>query len=431
MTPDVGALRPLLVVIPLVLAGGLWLVVNDIRRRSAAILALLWNLIGLTGLNVLATSVGWWSFDAASPNLLGTPVDLLLAWAILWSVIPVLATRWVPLTYAVVALIVLDVYAMPAMHPVVELRGDWWWGELIAVVTCLLPSSILGALTIRREVLAVRVGLQVVLFTALLVVAIPALCYELRSRSGFLAPPSDWQLHIGGVWDIVAIQVAGVIALAALAAVAEFARAGGTPWPWDPPSRVVTVGPYAYLTNPMQLCATLLIAIAGLVLWIPLMFIAAVGAAAFSAGVAAYVEDEALDRRFGDDWSSYRNAVPTWLPRWRPAPSKEPAKVYIARGCDPCSDLAAWIIARRPVGLEVLAAEGYPQPLRRIRYLHATGVKLDGVRAVAAVMAHLNLAWAMTGWVIGTPGISHLVQLLIDASGGQARDIPTTKTETE
>ncbi|MFW0790645.1 methyltransferase family protein [Gordonia sp. CPCC 205333] len=431
MTPDVVALRPLFVLIPVVLAGGLWLAVNDIRRRSAAVLALLWNLIGLTALNVLAISVGWWSFDSAPAALLGVPVDLLLAWAILWSVIPVLSARWIPLPYTVTALIVLDVYAMPALRPVVELRGDWWWGELIGVVTCLIPASILATLTFHRRGLTVRVGFQVTLFATMLFVVVPVLCYELRLRSGFLATAPEWRPQLGSTVDIVAIQLAGVISLAALAAVAEFTRAGGTPWPWDPPSRVVTVGPYAYVANPMQLCATLLVVIAAVVLQIPLMFVAAVMTATFSAGVAAYVEDDALTRRFGDQWSVYRRSVRNWIPHWRPAPSATAARVYLARGCDPCSDLAAWIVARRPIGLELLAAEEHSEPLRRIRYESSDGLPRSGVPAVAAVMAHLNLAWAITGWVIGTPGISHLMQLLVDASGGQARDIPTPTAQSE
>jgi len=48
--------------------------------------------------------------------------------------------------------------------------------------------------------------------------------------------------------------------------VLEFARrGGGTPYPWDPPDRLVTSGPYAYVRNPMQLSTTLIMLLAGAV----------------------------------------------------------------------------------------------------------------------------------------------------------------------
>ena len=44
-----------------------------------------------SSLNVAAQRFGWWQFDAQGGLLLGVPVDFLLAWVWLWSVVPLLA----------------------------------------------------------------------------------------------------------------------------------------------------------------------------------------------------------------------------------------------------------------------------------------------------------------------------------------------------
>ncbi|GED97730.1 methyltransferase family protein [Gordonia crocea] len=427
---DVAVLRPLIVVVPVIAAGVLWLLVTDPRRRGAAVLALVWNLIGLAGVNAVAVSAGWWRFADGGPAVVGVPVDLLVAWAVAWSMIPVLGARWLPLPYSLVALVLVDVYGMSALAPAVVLRADWWWGELLAVSTCLVPGAVLAGLTVRRRALGVRVGMQVLLFTAVLFAAIPVL----GRAAGQRGPVARWAdpapVHVGGTLDSVAIQIGGLIAVIALAAVIEFYRAGGTPWPWDPPDHLVTTGPYAYVANPMQLCGTLLIVVTAVVTAQPLLLVAAGVAAAFSSGMAAWVEADALGGRFGREWTAYRGQVRDWIPRWRPAAVTAPARVYLARGCDPCSDLAAWIVRRSPVGLAVCAAEDHPADLRRIRYESAAPeFSCDGVRAVGEVLARVNLAWAVVGWVIATPGISRVLQLLVDACGGGPRDLPAGRNE--
>ncbi|GAB10813.1 hypothetical protein GOARA_063_00120 [Gordonia araii NBRC 100433] len=424
---DAEALRPLLLLVPTVVAGGLWIAVTDPVRRGAATLALLWNLVGLTAVNAAALAVGWWGFGDPGPAIVGVPIDLLVAWALLWSVIPVLAAKWIPIAYLVVGLVLLDLYAMPALEPVVGLRGDWWWGEAVAVAACLVPGVVLADLTVRRKHLPVRVALQVVLFTAVLFVAVPVLARAAAEHGPLVDRMTGWDPSVGGFLDAVTIQLAGVVAIVALAAVVEFYRAGGTPWPWDPPTRLVAAGPYAYVANPMQLAGTVLVVAIAVVLSMPILLVAAAVVASFSAGLAAWVENDALAVRFGAQWSDYRKSVRAWVPRWRPIASAEPARAYLARGCDPCSELAAWIVKRNPVGLLVEDAENYRADatgeLWRMRYERADGLRLDGIRALGAVLVHLNLAWAIAGWVVATPGISHVLQILVDACGGGPRRV--------
>lgn len=102
-----------------------------------------------------------------------------------------------------------------------------------------------------------------------------------------------------------------------------FARVGrGTLAAWDPTSRLVVVGPYRHLRNPMiSAVATLLV---GEAVFLGSFWILA-WAGSFIAINHAYfllAEEPGLERRFGDEYRAYKRNVPRWLPRrepWRPA----------------------------------------------------------------------------------------------------------------
>ena len=93
---------------------------------------------------------------------------------------------------------------------------------------------------------------------------------------------------------------------------------GGTPAPWDPPTRLVVRGPYRHVRNPMITGALLgLAAEAALLQSWPLL----AWAVAFFCVNAVYFrlsEEPGLVRRFGDDYRAYQANVPRWIPRLRP-----------------------------------------------------------------------------------------------------------------
>ena len=258
--------------------------------------------------------------------------------------------------------------------------------------------------------------MQVVLFAAIAGFLLPTIAFAATGRS-WAAVRADF----GGPVDLVLVQLAALPAVVAVAAVAAFARAGGTPYPWDPPPRLVTGGPYAYVANPMQLCGVAILALAAVILRSPEIAGIAVLAAAFGAGLAAWSEHGDLADRFGDDWRRYRASVRDWLPRWSPSPRREPARLYVAGGCEPCSRLGSWLAARRPVALQIQDAASHHPPLRRLRYVAAGGTVADGTRALGAALEHLNLGWAVAGWLLRTPGVGWFVQLVADAVGAGPR----------
>ena len=122
---------------------------------------------------------------------------------------------------------------------------------------------------------------------------------------------------------------AGQIALAALLAVPGVALAGwtmrlftgegnGTPAPWDPPKNFVVSGPYRHVRNPMLSAVILLILAEALALGSAALLVWAVVFFVVNTVYFKYSEEPGLERRFGEDYRRYREAVPRWVPRLRP-----------------------------------------------------------------------------------------------------------------
>lgn len=399
--------------VPSMLVIALVLHVRPGRRRIAgALLATTWNLATLLALNVVAVRVGWWRFDVGPAEVAGVPADLWVGWALLWGAVPVLATR--RLGICAVALVLADLVLMPLAEPVVVLDSAWLVGEAAAVAFCLLPGLLLGRWTAQDEQLPARAVLQVVAFTCLLFFVLPSLVFRVTGEDwGPLLDRPRWHFVLAG------ITLAPVAAMA-VQSVREFAHAGGTPVPLDPPATLVTTGPYAYVANPMQLSGTILLAAWGLLLTSAAVVAAAAMSAAFSAGLAAWNEDAELGRRFGDGWHQYRQRVRLWLPSWRPAVAN-PGVVYVAVSCEPCGEVGRFLEGRRPTDLELRPAEACPFPLQRISYEQA-GRQATGLAAIGKSLEHVNLAWAAVSWVGRLPVLEQVLQLINDAIGfGPAR----------
>ena len=100
------------------------------------------------------------------------------------------------------------------------------------------------------------------------------------------------------------------------ACVSLFAKAKGTPVPFNPPREFVVSGPYAWVRNPMLTGAFaclfgvgfLLHSLSIVLLWIPLFVVANVVE-------LKRVEEPELERRFGASYVEYRNRVPMFFPR--------------------------------------------------------------------------------------------------------------------
>jgi protein-S-isoprenylcysteine O-methyltransferase Ste14 len=89
----------------------------------------------------------------------------------------------------------------------------------------------------------------------------------------------------------------------------------GTLAPWSPPRRLVVVGLYRVVRNPMYVAVFTRVLGWGLSFTsAPLALYALVLAIAFHLRVVLH-EEPWLRQQFGADWITYAAAVPRWLPR--------------------------------------------------------------------------------------------------------------------
>ena len=145
--------------------------------------------------------------------------------------------------------------------------------------------------------------------------AIPALLLWL-TREGGLA--WSWPAASAATtWLALPCFAAGLSLMAQT--IRNFDRLGeGTLAPWDPPRKLIVVGIYRHVRNPMisgvvlnLLGESLLFRSPALGLWCAFFFL----------GNVLYmplVEEPGLEERFGDEYRRYKRAVPRWVPRRRP-----------------------------------------------------------------------------------------------------------------
>lgn len=155
----------------------------------------------------------------------------------------------------------------------------------------------------------------------------------LRALLSFLALPFNVTVTVPALllwaqgWPALAVTrwtaAGAVLLLGGLALMAwtigAFYRIGrGTLAPWDPPKRLVIVGPYRHWRHPMitgvnfvLIGEAVIASSAALAIWW----------ACFLAANLIYlplIEERDLIARFGDDYRAYMRAVPRYLPRLKP-----------------------------------------------------------------------------------------------------------------
>ncbi len=419
-TPSAALIRAVVLWFPILIGCIFWVFTwPDQRERAGIFLALLWTVISLAVVNAFAQAVEVWQFQGSVGTLLGIPVEFLLGWAALWGVIPLLTTLNTPIWILAIAYGWLDIVAMPFLAPVLLLHPNWIWGELIAILIAFVPAQLLGRWTILDTHHSGRTALLIALFGITTLFFIPTVILEQTNSdwSALLERPA-WQLSLIG-------QALAIPAIIGITSVRDFEQMGlGTPLPFDPPKQLVTNGPYAYIANPMQVSGSIMFLIWGMALQNWWVGTAAILAFVYSIGFANWSEQSDLEQRFAGCWQTYRNEVHAWRIRWTPyvAPSTN-AELYLDLDCIPCSSLATWFRQRTSFGLTLVPAKEFTGAISRMTYCLNGKPIASGVAALGYSLEHIHFGWAFVGWILRFPIVTQLIQLLVDAVGGEAHDL--------
>ena len=144
----------------------------------------------------------------------------------------------------------------------------------------------------------------------------------------FAAADTRWQESLPIVWLPRSAGAALLVVGFALfcSCVVLFARVGrGTLAPWDPTRRLVAMGPYRFVRNPM--ISGVFLMLAGLALlrgsWVIAAWVCTF--ALINHTYFLLSEEPGLERRFGESYRIYKAHVPRWIPRVRPWTSPDPS----------------------------------------------------------------------------------------------------------
>lgn len=104
-----------------------------------------------------------------------------------------------------------------------------------------------------------------------------------------------------------------------IATISLFIKHGeGTLAPWDPTQQLVIKGIYRYVRNPMHLGVFLVLYGEGLALGSAPILIFVSVVFVLHLFYIPFSEERGLERRFEEDFLTYKNNVPRWIPRLRP-----------------------------------------------------------------------------------------------------------------
>ena len=155
----------------------------------------------------------------------------------------------------------------------------------------------------------------IIILPGTVLVFVPALILWLSAGSSMaMAPAGVAQARF---WIGLVVGVVGFV-IAAWSARLLLTVGEGTPAPWAPPRKLVVLGLYRYVRNPMIRGVIRMLAAEALLLgswpiagWM-LVFLL------LKTIYLIRVEEPALERRFGEDYRRYKANVPRWIPNWKP-----------------------------------------------------------------------------------------------------------------
>jgi len=284
---------------------------------------------------------GWWLSVLLSPWVRGVTLGSLDPLSVAVADIPLFVgasavaafgvriAAWVLTAWTCCVAVALAVFA--------TVTGEAAWGVLVMaaaaggslVALCLVvrgrvptewlvvgPFSFRTARARSTGAMLAATGAQLLVFWDVFLVVGPLVIVMLERR---------WNLDVMFPEFVRAIGVVTLILASALgvwSAIAMTVAGRGTPLPIAMPSRLVVVGPYRFVRNPMAVAGIVQGVAVGLVVssWLVVAY-AIVGSVIWNLAVRPQEEGD-LEARFGNDFRRYRTAVRCWMPRLTPFRSR-------------------------------------------------------------------------------------------------------------
>jgi protein-S-isoprenylcysteine O-methyltransferase Ste14 len=338
----------------------------------------------------LAASVGWWRYGGETLMFCDIPTDIWIGGALLFG--PVLAVAFPkasPLVLLVPIFLGLHGTLFLSLPPLLYPGANWFFGVVFVFVTAHMPAIYLAQWTATRRQLPLRVAILAIGFGCLAFVVLPSAIMQAMGGEWALFERSPWLLG-------VATLAMSICCILGLTAVQMFALYGnGTAIPLDPTERLVRVGIFAYVRNPMQLCSALMWILLGIVLQNIWVASAAAMAWVFVAGMVRWHHRYDLQLRFPEGWTEYTAHVPEWRPRWRPWFKHMATLTYDTSS----ASQSAFVQGIQRQGTSGLDIRPVPGALRYACPGEHVG-QLDGGAAAAMAMHHTHFLGAMTGAAI-------------------------------
>jgi len=129
---------------------------------------------------------------------------------------------------------------------------------------------------------------------------------------------SDWSIPFG--WNLILgliLIIAGLVIM--VLTISSFIRIGkGTLAPWAPTKKMVVVGLYQYVRNPMILGVFTVLLGETISIWSAALLIWSVTFFVINTIYFILSEEPGLEMRFGDDYLNYKKHVSRWIPRVTP-----------------------------------------------------------------------------------------------------------------
>ncbi|NNE68668.1 MAG: isoprenylcysteine carboxylmethyltransferase family protein [Pyrinomonadaceae bacterium] len=161
---------------------------------------------------------------------------------------------------------------------------------------------------------------QIVVVWSLILVVFPYLIVWAERRIGISQFEFPFQIPVSVVLFVLA-SIPGVWSAIVMSKFGE-----GTPLPMDHASNFVVEGPYAYVRNPMAVSGIGQGITVALMWGSPLVLIYALMGSLIWQLIFRPLEEEDLEKRFGDEFVHYRDSVRCWIPRFRKYLTAEDAK---------------------------------------------------------------------------------------------------------